>query len=144
MSNEATPIITLTDAPGEQAEETIEQGLARFNEEKAGYWDRRPLAVLVCDPDSKATVGGLLGHTSLGLLSIHLFFLPPSLRNHGLGSRIMEAAESEARRRGCRKAVLTTINFQAPGFYQRLGYQVFGQIDGAPGVTRIFLSKELV
>jgi ribosomal protein S18 acetylase RimI-like enzyme len=56
----------------------------------------------------------------------------------------MQEAEDEARRRSCRKAVVITINFQAPEFYQRHGYQVFGQIDCHPGVARIFLSKELV
>jgi GNAT superfamily N-acetyltransferase len=145
MSNDdTTPILTVTDAAGSQAEEIIEQGLARYNEDKAGYRDSRPLAVLISVPGSKAVVGGLLGRTSLGLLFIDLFFLPPSLRKHGLGSRIMQAAEDEARRRGCRKAVVITINFQAPEFYQRHGYQVFGQIDCHPGVTRVFLSKELV
>ena len=55
----------------------------------------------------------------------------------------MQEAEDEARRRGCRKAVVLTINFQAPEFYQCLGYRVFGQIDCLPGVARIFLSKDL-
>ncbi len=56
----------------------------------------------------------------------------------------MQEAEDEARRRGCREAVVTTINFQAPEFYRRHGYQIFGQVDCAPGIARIFLSKELV
>ena len=145
MSSEATlPLLTVTDAPDLLAKEAIEQGLAAFNTDKAGYRDARPLAVLVSDPDSQEVVGGLLGRTSLGLLFIDLFFLPPAMRRHGLGSRIMQQAEDEARRRGCRKAVVITINFQAPEFYQRHGYQPFGRIDSAPGVARIFLSKDLV
>jgi GNAT superfamily N-acetyltransferase len=145
MSNEETPpILTVTDAPGSHAEELIEEGLARFNAENAGYRDARPLAVLVSDPDSKGVVGGLLGRTSLGLLFIDLFFLPASMRKHGLGSRIMQVAEDEARRRGCRQAMVITINFQAPEFYQRHGYQMFGRVDCLPGVARIFLSKDLV
>ena len=143
MSDDGTPILTVTDAPDSNAEEIIEQGLARFNEDNAGYRDFRPLAVLVSDPDSKAVVGGLLGRTSLGLLFIDLVFLPARLRKHGLGGRIMQEAEDEARRRGCGKAVVFTINFQAPEFYQRLGYRVFGRIDCLPGVARIFLSKDL-
>jgi len=144
MSNDARPtILTVTDAPGAHAEEVIEEGLGRFNAENAGYRDARALAVLVSDPDSKAVVGGLLGRTTLGLLFIDLFFLPASIRKHGLGSRIMQAAEDEARQRGCRKAVVITINFQAPEFYQRHGYRVVGQIDCLPGVARIFLSKDL-
>ena len=64
MSNEELPpIFTVTDAPGSEAEEVIEGGLAKFNEDNAGYRDSRPLAVLVSDPDTKAVVGGLLGRT---------------------------------------------------------------------------------
>jgi GNAT superfamily N-acetyltransferase len=145
MSNaEKPPILTVTDAPSSKAEEIIEEGLAQFNRENAGYGDSRPLAVLVSDPDSKTVVGGLLGRTSLGLLFIDLFFLPASLRKYGLGSRIMQEAEIEAQRRACRKAVVITINFQSPEFYQRHGYQIFGQIDCDPGIARIFLSKELM
>src|SRR6187200_2906478 len=100
MSNDARPtILTVTDAPGAHAEEVIEEGLGRFNAENAGYRDARALAVLVSDPDSKAVVGGLLGRTTLGLLFIDLFFLPASIRKHGLGSRIMQAAEDEAPQR---------------------------------------------
>ena len=145
MRNEAnSPILTVTDSPSAQAEEVIAESLGRFNAENAGYRDARPLAVLVSDPDSKAVVGGLLGRTTLGLLFIDLFFLPASMRKHGLGSRIMQQAEDEARRRGCRKAVVITINFQAPAFYQRHGYRTFGEVDCLPGVSRIFLSKALV
>src|SRR5262245_8342804 len=109
MSNEErSPILTVTDAPSAQAEELIAAGLGQFNAESAGYRDARPLAVLVSDPNSKAVLGGLLGRTTLGLLFIDLFFLPASMRKHGLGSRIMQQAEDEARRRGCRKAVVIT------------------------------------
>jgi hypothetical protein len=91
MSNEETPpILAVTDAPGSEAEEVIEGGLAQFNEDNAGYRDSRRLAVLVSDPDTQVVVGGLLGRTSLGLLSINLFFLPASLRKCGLGGRIMQ------------------------------------------------------
>jgi hypothetical protein len=71
MSNEETPpILTVTDAPGTEAEEIIEGGLAQFNEDNAGYRDSRRLAVLVSDPDTQVVVGGLSGRTSLGLLAI--------------------------------------------------------------------------
>jgi hypothetical protein len=50
---------------------------------------------------------------------------------------ILEMAENEARRRDCRAGVLLTINFQAPGFYQRLGWRVFGEIPcDPPGMKR--------
>jgi GNAT superfamily N-acetyltransferase len=101
------------------------------------------LAVLARDPGTGDVVGGLTGRTSLGLLFVDLFHLPPELRGAGLGSRILAEAEREAVRRGCTAGVLYTINFQAPGFYRKHGWQVFGEVPGTNGVSRIFLSKTL-
>lgn len=89
-------------------------------------------------------LGGLTGRTSLGLLFVDLFHLPTELRGQGLGSEVLRLAEEEGRRRGCRSAVLYTISFQAPEFYQRHGWEVFGEIPcDPPGTSRIFLRKEL-
>jgi len=53
------------------------------------------------------------------------------------------ALHPEALRRGCHHAWVDT-QFGALGFYQRLGYAVFGQLpDYPPGFTRSFLSKVL-
>lgn len=137
-------VLTVTDAPGERAQEVIEKGLNGYNAEQAGYWDWRGLAVLVSDPETSEVLGGLLGRTSLGLLFIDLVFLPDSVRGSGLGSRMLAMAEAEARERGCRGAVLYTISFQAPGFYERHGYREFGRIPcDPPGTARVFMTKEL-
>ena len=138
------PVVTLTDSPDLAAQKVIESGLSRYNAEKAGYSDSRDLAVLVSDPETGQVLGGLLGRTSLGLLFVDLIFVPDSLRDRRLGSRIMELAEEEAKRRGCCAVVLYTINFQAPGFYERHGYREFGRIDcHPPGTSRIYMTKNL-
>lgn len=143
-ASEMGPGLVLTDAPGGEAEAAIRDGLSAYNFEKAGYRDHLPLAVLVPDPDSGEVVGGLLGRTSFGLLYIDRFFLPEKLRRQGLGSRIIKAAEAEGIRRGCSRAILTTLSFQAPGFYQRQGWQVLGRIDcDPPGHTRFLMTKTL-
>ena len=137
-------VLTVTDRPSERATEVIESGLAGYNEKQAGYADWRGLAVLVSDPETSEVLGGLLGRTSLGLLFIDLVFLPDSLRDRGLGGRVLELAEAEARQRGCRGAVLYTISFQAPGFYERHGWREFGRVScDPPGTARVFMTKEL-
>jgi len=60
----------------------------------------------------------------MGRFFVDLFFLPESLRKNRIGSRIIRKAEDEAKRRGCSRAVLFTVTFQAPGFYERQGYEV--------------------
>ena len=100
--------------------------------------------VLVRDGTAGPVIGGISGRTSLGLLFIDTVFLPDGLRGQDFGTRMMAMAEDEARRRGCRSGVLYTISFQAPGFYQRLGWTVFGEVPcDPPGTSRVFLSKNL-
>jgi len=136
--------VVVTDQDNTEAERTIETGLAEYNREMAGYADTRPLSAYVRDTASGQMIGGLVGRTSLGLFFIDLIFLPKELRGNRLGSEIMEAAEDEARKRGCTTAVLYTITFQAPGFYERQGYRVLGRIEcPPPGHTRICMTKAL-
>jgi GNAT superfamily N-acetyltransferase len=89
-------------------------------------------------------VGGLTGRTSRGVLFIDMFFLPESMRGTGLGSQLLEMAEEEGRRRGCRIGLLHTNDFQAPGFYQKHGWREYGNFPSdPPGSSRIFFCKDL-
>jgi GNAT superfamily N-acetyltransferase len=136
------PEIFLTDTPSDEAWEVIDDGLAAHGAEHAGFWNARPIGVLVRDPAGDGILGGLVGRTSLGLLFVELVFLPKELRGRGLGSRVLRLAEEEAIRRGCCAAVLYTINFQAPGFYERHGWREFGRVPCHPsGTSRIFMTK---
>jgi GNAT superfamily N-acetyltransferase len=138
------PVVTVTDDPSPEARRAIGEGLRRYNVAQSGIDDGRALAVVVTDPATNAVLGGITGRTSLGVLFVDLVFLPESLRGSGVGRRMLAMAEEEGRRRGCVSAVLYTISFQAPGFYERQGYRVFGTIPcGPPGTSRIFLTKAL-
>ena len=135
----------VTDMPTPSDLAVVSDSLDEFNVQQTGTRDQRPLAVLVRDPDTRRVVGGLTGRTSLGLLFVDLLYLPPRLRGGGLGRDVLRHAEAEARDRGCRTGVLYTISFQAPGFYERQGWRVFGEIPcDPPGTSRIFMTKELI
>ena len=136
------PTVTVTDAPGPEVGIVLGDCLNQHNRDHAGYWDQRPLAVLVRDPDTGAVLGGLTGRTSLGLAFIDLVYLPVSLRGRGYGARILQEAEAEARRRGGRARGLCTLPVQAPGFYARHGWEEFGRIEcDPPGTARVFFRK---
>ncbi|MBC3248428.1 MULTISPECIES: GNAT family N-acetyltransferase [Pseudomonas] len=139
-----TPPIEISDQPNAEAERILGSGLAAFNESITGYNDRQPLTVLIKDPETHQIVGGITGKTTLGMAFLDLFHLPEHLRGSGLGSRLLQAFEDEARRRGCRNAVLYTLSFQAPGFYEKHGWIKFGELPCEPeGSSRVFLSKPL-
>jgi GNAT superfamily N-acetyltransferase len=139
------PKMTLTDSPDDPTLETISRLLSEFNERSSGRAnDYCPLTIVLSDPDTQETVGGLVGWTSFSYLYVNLLYLPDTLRSAGLGSQMMALAEEEAARRGCHGAWLDTFSFQARGFYERLGYTVFGGIeDYPPGHSRYFLKKAL-
>jgi GNAT superfamily N-acetyltransferase len=144
VDNKAETTITLTDAPDDADSAVITDGLRAYNETQAGYSDSRPLNILARDPEANQVVGGLLGRTSLGLLRVDQFFLPEDLRRNRLGSRILAMAEQEAKRRGCTRAVLSTLHFQAPGFYLKQGWEVAARIEcEPPGHTRFYMTKKL-
>jgi GNAT superfamily N-acetyltransferase len=135
--------IFVTDAPDREHIDLINVGLDEYNLAQAGVVDHRRLAVLARAPDTGEVIGGLVGRTTLGLLFVELLYLPAEHRGSGLGARILDAAEREAVSRGCRTGVVYTINFQAPDFYVKRGWQVFGEVPTDNGISRVFLSKTL-
>jgi len=133
----------VTDQPEREHVDLIDAGLDEYNLAKAGVVDHRKLAVLARAPDTGEVVGGLIGRTTLGLLFVELLYLPAEYRGSGLGAQLLAAAEQEAVNRGCRAGVVYTISFQAPDFYVKQGWQVFGEVPTDNGISRIFLSKAL-
>ena len=134
--------LVLTDAPPPEARRAILDGLDAFNQRHGGDYKLRQLAVLI--EEKRRVVGGLLGWTWWEWLYVEWLFVPEVMRRSGLGRDIMRRAESEARERGCRGVYLDTFHFQARGFYEKLGYTVYGRLDGMPaGGARYYLSKKL-
>jgi len=137
------PEFTVSDAGDPAAREVILRGLTQFNVANTGTLDHRPLAVLLRDPASGETLGGLWGRTAWRWLYVELLFVPEALRRGGVGRELMQRAEAEAILRGCHAAWLDTFSFQARGFYEKLGYSAFGQLDEyPPGHSRFFMCKQ--
>lgn len=138
------PQIVVADAVTPEMTQVIRGGIEAFNDARTGQPDRLPLSVVARDSTSGAVLGGALGRSSLGLLFLDLLWLPEEMRGGGLGREILGRFEAEGARRGCLAGVVYTISFQAPGFYERCGWQRFGEIACLPdGTSRIFLTKKL-
>lgn len=91
-----------------------------------------------------ALIGGLVGQTFMGWLSVDGLWVAADHRGRGHATRLMAQAEDEARRRGATDSVLDTFSFQAPEFYRKLGYRDFARLDGFPaGHCRHYLTKSL-
>ncbi|MFZ5961234.1 GNAT family N-acetyltransferase [Pseudomonas knackmussii] len=127
-----------------QAREVVTQGLEAYNLEQmktpGGYIDIE----LYARDESGQVVGGLFGHSGMGWMYIDYLWLQSDQRGSGLGAQLIALAEEEARRRECVGVFLYTYSFQAPGFYQKQGFEVMGVLeDCPPGHQRIYLKKRL-
>jgi GNAT superfamily N-acetyltransferase len=135
--------IELTSSPSGEDLDVILKGLTAYNQAEVGPAERIPLAILIRDDDGQV-IGGLSGYTSWGWLFTQLLFIPEQLRGQGMAARLLDEAEAEARRRGCRGAWIDTFNPQALKAYQRQGYEIFGELPAFVGDrTRSFLKKAL-
>ena len=89
-------------------------------------------------------VAGICGNTWGGTCELRQFWVEEAQRHRELGTKLFEAAEHEAIRRGCSQIVLMTFSFQAPPFYQRHGFEVVGMIHNHPrGFQNLLMRKQL-
>lgn len=93
--------------------------------------------------DGRTIHAGLIGNCYAGWLFINLLWIAAALRRQGIGRQLMAQAERHARDFGCHSAYVDTFSFQAPGFYRKLGYEIFAGLDYPPGHRRLFLRKTL-
>jgi GNAT superfamily N-acetyltransferase len=121
----------------------LEDRLYDFNVAATGISDGRALAIFVRGEDGKLQAG-LCGHTWGRCCEIKQLWVEESLRGEGIGRSLIEAAEREARKRGSRQILLTTHSFQAPRFYQRLGFEIVTSVADYPeGHQHVLLRKRL-
>jgi GNAT superfamily N-acetyltransferase len=131
------------DSPDPKDVQFLDHALHEFNSSQTGINDARRLAVFVRD-DEAQIVAGLSGWTFYGCLAVDLLWVREDLRSQGFGGRLLRVAEDEAITRGCHQVQLDTFDFQAPEFYRKHGYEVFGILDGfAANHKRYYLRKDL-
>ncbi|MGN8144786.1 GNAT family N-acetyltransferase [Pseudomonas sp. 22105] len=136
--------IELSQDPTEEQRAAILAPLRAYNIAKAGPSLYEPVALLVRD-DNDAILGGLYGHTFYRWLFIELLAVPEEGRGQGIGSKLMNMVEEFARGKDCVGIWLDTFDFQAPGFYKKLGYTECGEIVDYPlGHKRHFFQKRLI
>ncbi|MEZ7656748.1 GNAT family N-acetyltransferase [Streptococcus sp. 20925_1_44] len=119
-------------------------GLIRsYNRSKREAAESEPLNIYVED-DSGELMAGLVGETFGNWLEIEYLFVKEDLRGQGIGSQLLQQAESEAKKRNCRFAFVNTYQFQAPAFYQKHGYkEVFTLKDYPYTGQRHYYQKDL-
>jgi ribosomal protein S18 acetylase RimI-like enzyme len=121
----------------------LEDRLYEFNSSTTNVMDGAGMGLCVRDRKGEI-VAAAAGHTWGGTCEIRQLWVHPRLRSAGLGGRLMQAAEAIAVERGCVQLVVATHSFQAPGFYEKLGFEELFRLNDYPrGHAHLILRKIL-
>ena len=114
-----------------------------YNRSKREEAESESLNLYVEDENGNL-MAGLVAETFGNWLEIEYLFVKEELRGQGIGSKLLQQAENEAKNRNCRFAFVNTYQFQAPDFYLSHGYkEVFALQDYPYTGQRYYYQKDL-
>jgi len=117
--------------------------LYEFSVATTGIADGQEWAAFVRD-DLGVLTGAVTGTVWGEAGEVRVLWVREDQRHRGLGTKLLDAAESHVRTRGGRHMYLSTHTFQAVAFYERQGYQRCGAWTPYPrGHGLVFFGKEL-
>ena len=126
-----------------QKSQIIGDLIRSYNRSKREVAESEPLNLYVEDEHGEI-MAGLVAETFGNWLEIEYLFVKEDIRGQGIGSQLLQQAESEAKNRNCRFAFVNTYQFQAPAFYQKQGYKkVFTLKDYPYTGQRHYYQKDL-
>ena len=128
--------------PDQKIIDQLRVALDAYNTSITNKGDRNSIYIYVEDENGNL-IGGIYGKIAWNWLYIDLLWVHPNHRNNGFGTQLIKAIEKEAQKSSVYSYHLRTTSFQAPIFYQKLGYQICGEIeDLLPNYTTYFLKKQ--
>lgn len=123
----------------------ISSHLAQFNVNQSEGLSRKPgtQISLTLKEDGKI-IGGINCKAIYMSLIIDHLWIAEERRGEGHGTRLVLEAENRAHEEGCISSQTSTYSFQAPEFYQKMGYSIIGVFEGYPnGIKKFYLGKDL-
>ncbi len=129
--------------PSPEDKKVMVEGLLSHHA-KSGH-PRKSKMYFILLKDEKGKVLGVVIVTFLwNGMEVNSLWVDESVRKHGWGSKLMQAVEEEAVKRGCTLAYTNTFPWQAPEFYKKLGYSLYGELPDFPeGSSLSYFSKKL-
>jgi len=145
--------IEIIENPGEDLCEAVYYPLRTHNQtSNPVMWEERekpenqpkPLSIFAFAED-RTVIGGLFGTTMFSWLKVDIMATTKELRGNGVGTALLARAEKVAKQRGCKYAYTDTMDNQAPGFYEKAGYNIAGEIEDwdSHGHKKFFFTKVL-
>lgn len=120
------------------------EGISLHAKQARGHEPGKPFAFFVKDKSNQIK-GGCSGYIFYGCLYVDLLWVDNSLRGKCLGSQLMGNTEKLARENECQFVAVNTMDFEALGFYEKLGYVVEFRREGfSKNSSMYFLRKNLL
>jgi len=130
-------------SPSEEFQEILLNGLSDQAFLKKKLLPMRHFGFSVKDATGKI-IGGAIGLIFYGCLYTDSLFIPSKIRKKGFGQTLMQNVEQYGKEHGCTFACVNTMDFEALGFYQSLGYEIEFERKGFSGNSILyFLRKSL-
>lgn len=136
-------LVTVEGEPESQDKEVVVKGMLEHHAKSGHPRKSETYSVLLKNKNNK-----LLGTVIVTFLwngmEINSLWIDETIRNQGWGKKLMDAVEKEGIKRGCTVAYTNTFPWQAPEFYEKLGYTLFGRLEDLPkGSNLSYYSKKL-
>ena len=137
------PIIRRMEDVDDAVGKFIHEGFTRYGEHNGVALNYDEFCFAAEDADG-AIVGVITGRAYYDEVHIADLIVAEGHRRSGLGRRLVAAVEDAYRDKGYAVVTLTTHAFQAPEFYQKLGYTVeFVRRSADAKLDKYFLKKEM-
>jgi ribosomal protein S18 acetylase RimI-like enzyme len=124
-----------------EEENVLFEGVVQAAAAAKGMSRIRPFAFFVRD-SHKAILAGAKGVSLYGCLYVDMLWVAPDMRHKGLGSQLIDACEKLGRERHCSFVSLTTMDWEALPFYQKLGLEIEFVREGYEKNSKMYLLRK--
>lgn len=134
------PAFEITETPSSKEIDLLTQAI---NQDYKQYGTASPFAIFLRD-QNQTILAGCNGSIIYGTIYTDQIWVSPTLRQKGIGKKLMETVHDLGKKKQCRLATVTTMDFQVSSFYIKLGYHIdFTRQGYQNGSTCLYLSKNL-
>jgi GNAT superfamily N-acetyltransferase len=123
MVNKMNYQITYEKNPKSEDTQILQDGIMEQAKQKKGMKQLDFFAFFIRDENEKI-VGGCSGDNMYGGLFVGYLWVTESLRGKGYGTQLMQRAEALAKESKCNFIAVNTFDWEALGFYKKLGFYV--------------------
>lgn len=130
--------------PDQNDVQILIHGITDYAKQQRGFDALDFFAFFIRD-ENNTIVGGCSGGTLYGGLHIDSLWVSDVIRNKGWGRRLVNAALTYGKEKNCNFATVNTMDWEALGFYQKLGFRIeFKRMGFHKNSIFYFLRKELL